>query len=149
MVEELQLQKYMKSNDNDELLLVLLDKGMMAQLNETYLTHSYPTDVITFDYSNSVTAPETKQIIAEIIICPEMACDYANETGASMTTELILYIVHGLLHLAGYNDKTVEEIKKMRHKENGILALLQKKYPIDKLIMDKNDNPLYQSRTIY
>ena len=82
----------------------------MRRINREYLGHDYATDVITFDYG-------------EIIICPALAKRNARRFGNSVEKELVLYVVHGILHLAGYDDHAPGDAKKMRKKEVDLLGL--------------------------
>lgn len=83
----------------------------MRCINRRYLGHDYVTDVITFDLEGA----------AELIICPQEARRNARAYKADLHQELVLYVVHGLLHLAGYDDHTEADIKRMRMQEAQIL----------------------------
>jgi len=72
----------------------------MAQLNERYHGYVGPTDVLSFDLSG----PRDAGISAEIIVCADVAVAEAAKRGGRPQNELLLYIVHGLLHLMGYDD---------------------------------------------
>ena len=86
----------------------------MRSINRKFLGHDYVTDVITFDLEDS----------AEIIICPMVAKQNAKAYNMSISKELLLYVVHGFLHLAGFDDHTPKDIEQMRLKENYILQKL-------------------------
>ena len=72
---------------------MLLDRATMAQVHGDFLGDATVTDVITFPYG-------------EILICPAVAWETAAVNGLSMPEELLLYLLHGVLHLTGYEDKT-------------------------------------------
>ena len=72
----------------------------MAQLNERYHGYVGPTDVLSFDLSG----PRDAGLSAEIIVCSDVALAEAAKRGGRPQNELLLYIVHGLLHLMGYDD---------------------------------------------
>lgn len=91
--------------------IVFVGATRMRTMNNKYLGHDYVTDVITFDHG-------------DIVICPSMAHVFAKQYGQNVSEEILLYVVHGLLHLAGYNDKTASEITRMRKLEARMLALL-------------------------
>lgn len=82
-------------------------------LNRQYLKHDYPTDIITFNYSES-----TSILDGEIFISYQDAIKNAKKYRVSVNEELIRLIVHGILHLIGYNDITVYEKKIMKTLEN-------------------------------
>ena len=86
----------------------------MRTINKKYLGHDYVTDVITFDLEGS----------AEIIICPQVALSNAKIHGVSISKELLLYVIHGFLHLAGYDDHKPQDIVRMRLKEKQLLGKL-------------------------
>ncbi|MDA0741052.1 MAG: rRNA maturation RNase YbeY [Bacteroidetes bacterium] len=95
---------------SDEELLVI---------NKKHLNHDYYTDIITFDYSRG------NRISGELFISLDRVKDNAQALGVSYSLELRRVVAHGILHLTGLKDKTEEEIKEMRHKEDEVLAYLE------------------------
>ncbi len=89
----------------------------IIEINSTHLNHDYPTDIITFDYCKG------KKILGEVFICDSVIKENALDLKLDFTEELNRVVFHGLLHLIGFNDKTVEEIKEMRIAENNCLKL--------------------------
>ena len=87
----------------------------LKKINVKYLNHDYFTDVISFDYS------EKKIIKGDIFISIDRVKENASRFGVSFNDELFRVIIHGVLHLCGFNDKTVEEKKEMRKQENFFL----------------------------
>ena len=81
-------------------------------INIEFLDHDYYTDIITFDYS------EGEKMRGEIYISSERVAENAQEHGVSFTHELCRVMVHGILHIAGYGDKTPEQEAIMRSKED-------------------------------
>lgn len=102
----------------------------MAELNEQFLQHEGATDVLTFDLRTG-TPPHHE--FAEIYICTDVACENAAAFGTSQSRELLLYAVHGLLHLAGYDDHAEDDILAMRSAESDILAALDEEADLDHL----------------
>lgn len=86
-------------------------------MNRAYLNHNYFTDVITFDYSGEGI------LSGDIYISVEQVFLNADDYGSEASEELRRVMIHGILHLAGYGDSTVEERKKMRKLENEALNL--------------------------
>ncbi len=84
----------------DNLSVVLVDDARMAELNEQLLGRSGPTDVIAFEAEE-----DEEGRSGEIIISVETAVRQAEEYGHSLTQELCLLVVHGLLHVLGYEDE--------------------------------------------
>ncbi|MBO0695039.1 MAG: rRNA maturation RNase YbeY, partial [Verrucomicrobia bacterium] len=88
----------------------LISDRRMASLHRKFMYQTGPTDVLTFQHG-------------EIFISVEMAKRQAREFGNSTTNELRLYIVHGLLHLHGFDDRTKAEARKMHRAQEEILRL--------------------------
>lgn len=107
-----------------ELSVVFVTPQRMKSLNAHHLSHNYTTDILTFDYRLS---PKTKEIQAEIIICPAVAAQNAATYDTTTSAEIELYLVHGILHLLGYDDHSPKDITRMRKKEAEIVSFLRKK----------------------
>lgn len=86
-------------------------------INLTYLGHDYYTDVITFDYC------EDNIISGDLFISIDTVRDNASYYGSTFEDELDRVIIHGVLHLIGYDDHTDDEQKVMRDKENQYLGI--------------------------
>jgi probable rRNA maturation factor len=91
----------------------------LLQINKDFLNHSTYTDIITFDYS------EGKAIEAEIYISVERVKENASKFKTTFENELRRVIIHGVLHLVGYGDKTPAKKALMRKKEEACLSLLK------------------------
>ena len=85
-------------------------------INRTYLGHDYATDVITFDYS------ERGVVSGDIFIDPATVAENAAERCIAPEVEMRRVMIHGVLHLCGYGDKTPKQQKLMRAKEDFYLA---------------------------
>lgn len=96
---------------------ILLSDDALLEMNKNYLDHDYYTDVITFDLSNS------DIISGEIYISIDRVIDNANELNKEVDDELHRVMVHGLLHLVGYDDKSPEDKELMTSKEDNYLHL--------------------------
>ena len=107
-----------------EVSIAVIDDAAIHAVNRDHLQHDYPTDVITFplsDPSQAVGTPEVP-LEAEVVISAETACRRAADFDWSPHDELVLYLVHGLLHLAGYDDHTQDDREAMRKREQSVLA---------------------------
>lgn len=92
-------------------------------INRQYLGHDYHTDVITFDYSDL----EGRRVVSgDIFIDPETVADNADLLSTDPAEEQLRVIIHGILHLCGYKDKSDAEAAQMRQKEDFYLARLPK-----------------------
>jgi len=113
--------------------LVFVENDEIHQINRDYLQHDYPTDVISFllkerqsiDSGESQGFPRGRdQIIeGEVIVSTETAAHESKNYDWSSTEETVLYTIHGLLHLAGYDDLSDSERTIMRRREQDILKL--------------------------
>jgi probable rRNA maturation factor len=103
-----------------EISLAFVDNTTIHRLNKQYLDHDEPTDVLTFPYS----AANAKKLEGELILGAEVASEQAAERGHEVQAELVLYVIHGLLHLCGYDDKSSQAEKEMRGRERHYLAAL-------------------------
>lgn len=92
----------------------------LYQMNMDYLQHDTYTDVITFPYSS----PEDSYIEGDIFISVERTAENAKKFGVSPQSELNRVMIHGVLHLIGYDDKTTAKKKIMTAKEDEYLAKL-------------------------
>jgi len=95
-----------------EVVYVFCKDDYLLEKNIQFLSHNTLTDVITFDYSKN------KIVTGDIIISTERVTENSKIYKVNYLTELHRVMVHGLLHLLGYNDKNEKDIKTMRKKEN-------------------------------
>jgi probable rRNA maturation factor len=101
-----------------DISLALLDDPAIHELNRRHLQHDYPTDVLSFLLSE----PGTKPLEGELLVSTDTATTQAAEFGWSPEDELTLYIVHGLLHLCGYDDHAAADLRRMREREREVLS---------------------------
>ena len=126
-----------------EVSLALVDDREIHRVNREHLQHDYPTDVISFLYaSESVRIKEQRppssgrirlainagpgrglHLEGEIVISGETAVREAKIRKLPPQTELTLYLIHGLLHLCGYDDQTARDREAMQAREKAILGL--------------------------
>ncbi len=90
----------------------------MAGLNRRYLQHAGATDVLSFDLSQG----PTPGLCAQLIVCGDVAVAQGPLHGQRPQHELMLYVIHGLLHLMGYEDKTVRGAVRQRARQEELLA---------------------------
>jgi probable rRNA maturation factor len=120
-LEELEL-------NTEELSIVLISAKEMAAINEKFLQHEGPTDVITFDYAEGING-----VSGEIFICPEVAEKQAKEFKTTRQSEVVRYVVHGILHLAGHDDLQPVARKKMKLVEGRLVRKLSRRFALSKL----------------
>jgi probable rRNA maturation factor len=100
-----------------EISVALADNPTIQRLNKQFLDHDEPTDVLSFTYSGA----NAKKLEGELIIGVEVAREQAIERGHDVQAELALYVIHGLLHLCGYDDKSGGAENAMRQRERHYL----------------------------
>ena len=97
--------------------VIFCSDPVILDVNRKYLGHDYYTDIITFDYC------EEEVLNGDLFISVDTVRANAEEYGTSFPDELHRVIVHGVLHLIGYDDHTDADIAEMRMKENEYLKL--------------------------
>jgi len=100
-----------------EISLTIVDNAQMHELNRRHLQHDYPTDVLSF-----LLERDGERLEGEIIVSADYATEEAAKYGWPAEDELLLYAVHGALHLVGYDDTTPEAAVEMRRQEREILG---------------------------
>jgi len=108
-LEDLILSENKKPGDIN---YIFCDDEYLLKVNQDYLAHDYYTDIITFDYVKG------KTISGDIFVSLPRILDNASTLSQDFESEFRRVLAHGLLHLCGYKDKTVEEESTMRQKED-------------------------------
>lgn len=101
----------------EELTYVFVSDDELYDMNVKYLNHNTLTDIITFNYADN------HIVSGDIFISIDRVADNAKEYKVSFENELYRVMVHGLLHLLGYNDKSADEQDLMTKKENEKLKM--------------------------
>ncbi len=117
LVEDLRSEDY-------EVAVFLVGEPAMIRLNENYLQHSGSTDVITFDYCNA------ELLAGDIFVCVDEALAQARKFRTSWQSEVVRYIIHGILHLSGYDDRRVDARRKMKRAEDKLLRGISARFNI-------------------
>jgi probable rRNA maturation factor len=99
-----------------ELAVVFCSDDELLDMNVKHLGHDYFTDIITFDYC------EEEVLSGDLFISVDRVKDNAKSLGVGFETELDRVIIHGVLHLCGYDDKSDDEVVQMRIKEDFYLG---------------------------
>lgn len=96
--------------------VAVVDDAQIHKLNREFLSHDYPTDVLSFPLSEG-----EGRLEGEIVVSADTAAANAAELGVSVQQELLLYAIHGALHLVGFRDKTEGDAARMRAAEQEYL----------------------------
>lgn len=94
----------------------LTDNASIHEINARHLSHDYPTDVISFPYNDS-----DGQLEGELVASVETAVENAADVGWDPSNELLLYVIHGVLHIAGMDDHSDQDRAEMRAAEKSVL----------------------------
>jgi len=97
--------------------IAVVDSAKMAELNRRYLRHSGATDVLSFDLSE---APRIG-LSVQLIVCGDVAAAEAFCRGLTPARELLLYVLHGLLHVMGYEDESIRGSVRMQARQEELL----------------------------
>ena len=103
--------------DELQLSIVVMSDDELLSINRTSLGHDFYTDIITFEIDRSETALE-----AELYISIDRATENAKKLRIPIEKELVHLVIHGVLHLAGYEDKPQTKKKQMQTRERWYLA---------------------------
>jgi len=106
-----------ESRQVNEVNIIFCSDSYLLDINKQYLNHSYYTDIITFDYCDG------NKLSGDLFISIDTVRDNSKFYNSSFSDELYRVIVHGLLHLIGYDDHNEADITEMRSKEDYYLNL--------------------------
>lgn len=107
-----------------ELSIAVVDLAEMTELNERYRGKSGPTDVLSFECDDlcAVLAPDDPVTLGDVVIAPQVAEAQAAEYGHTVEEELNLLLVHGILHLLGYDHEEDADTTAMQARERALLV---------------------------
>ena len=129
IVQEVFAELKIESVESVELGISLVGAREMTLLNETFLKHEGSTDIITFDYQEPGTGsrkPELK-LHGELFICVDEAILQAKRFRSTWQSEIVRYVVHGILHLLGHDDLKPALRRRMKREENRLVRRLSRK----------------------
>lgn len=116
--------------------VLVTDDETIREINLRHLDHDYATDVISFTYGRSATALE-----GELVVSLDTAVAQADRLAWDWRSELLLYVVHGTLHISGLEDSDSESRAEMRSAERRVLAALGVSVGNDQLDPLSGDSP--------
>ena len=109
-----------------ELSLIITDDETIRELNRRFRDVDAPTDVLAFGAGTEerfVSAPESPSYLGDVVISYQRALAQAEELGHAVAEELKLLVIHGILHLLGYDHQEEADAQKMREREEHILSV--------------------------
>lgn len=111
----------------NELTVHFVTKESISELHNHYFNDPSPTDCISLPIDSSK-SPSAYKILGDVFVCPEVAQEYAQEHSLDPIQEIFLYVIHGILHLVGYDDIKKSDRKIMRKKEKQYMGLIKEKH---------------------
>jgi len=102
----------------------------IERLHQTWLHHQGSTDVITFDYCDPA---QPQRLAGDIFVCVSVAIAQAKTFKTTWQSELVRYVVHGILHLAGFDDRTTKKRTEMKRVENHWIRVLSRQFDPNKI----------------
>jgi len=118
-----------------DLGVCLVADAEMIRLNEQFARHAGATDVIAFDYAErtALRVQSSSALHGEIFICMDEALRQARRFRTRWQSELVRYLVHGLLHLHGFDDRHAAQRRVLRREENRLLRRVAARFPLSRL----------------
>ena len=104
-----------------ELSVLLVDDAQIKKLNYQYRQENTPTDVLAFRMGEGRFSSFNSGLLGDVVISPERAKAQAKRFSNSLEREICLYLIHGILHLTGYQDETEASKRRMEKKQEEIL----------------------------
>ncbi len=104
-----------------DLSIALVGDKTMSKLHLQFMNIPGPTDVLTFPLQEDARGAA---VAGEVVVCVSEARRHCRNNGGKLREELLLYALHGLLHLSGFDDRTEPDFKRMHRKEDEILSQL-------------------------
>lgn len=105
-----------ENRSTGDIVIALCSDSYILETNKEFLQHDYFTDIITFDYS------EGEKLSGDLLISVDTVRSNATKYKVDFENELLRVVIHGVMHLCGYKDKSAEQAKIMRQKEDYYLA---------------------------
>ncbi len=99
---------------------IFVDEQRIVDVNIEYLNHNFPTDIITFDYTDN------NKISGDIFICIDVVKSNSDDFNTTFENELLRVLIHGILHLCGISDKSIEEEANMHREEDAAIHIFNR-----------------------
>ena len=124
--------KYSRKPRDTELEVVFLDDGSIRPINKAYKRRDAPTDVLSFKLDRDEFG--SRKFLGEIFISIDRAKENSGKFKTDFKEEIVLYVIHGILHLFGYDDEDAKSRRRMSKKEKEILGYLCKREDLSKVL---------------
>jgi probable rRNA maturation factor len=112
------------------LSVLIVDDAAIREINRDYLDRDRPTNVIAFAMQEGEGAGVQPDVLGDVVISAETAARDAAEAGTSFVSELYFLLLHGILHLLGYDHErgSASDAERMERRESEIFALIRKEF---------------------
>ena len=128
----LKILKYIGKPRDTELEVIFLADKAIRPINKTYKRRDAPTDVLSFKLDRDEFG--SRKFLGEIFISIDRAKENSRRFKADFKEEIVLYVIHGILHLFGYDDEDAASKRRMSKKEKEILGYLCKREDLSKVL---------------
>lgn len=115
-----------KKVECDEVIIHFVGKEEITHLHNEHFQDPTPTDCISFPIDSPGEPSDGYKVLGEVFVCPEVAIEYVKKKGGNPYHETSLYLIHGLLHLLGYDDQDDASRSIMRAQETSAMLYLEK-----------------------
>ncbi len=121
----------MECPEDTELSVVIVDDEQIQEINRDYLQRDKPTNVISFAQQEGEGAGICPELLGDVVISADTAARDAAEAETTFFSEMCFLLIHGILHLLGYDHErgTEEQAAEMEAKERELFGLLQQSFP--------------------
>ena len=110
---------------SDEVIIQFVEKQEIGKIHASHFNDPSPTDCISFPIDAS--GSPSPSVLGEVFVCPQVAIDYGKDHHIDPYEETTRYVIHGILHLIGYDDLTEDDRDQMKTQENSCLKTLTEK----------------------
>lgn len=112
-------------------MIAAVDAETIRRWNRTYRKKDTETDVLSFRYVKDFSEADSREVVGEILIHPEMVARQAVLYGNTLSAEWCKLVIHGLFHIVGFDHETEDQFQKMLPLENAAAHMMQKKFGIE------------------
>ena len=116
--------KNLKTTDPYEVSIIFVDETRIREINNDFRHIDRSTDVISFAFSEGVGAEYAPFLLGDIFICTDVVASHAEKYGTTFDEEMTFMVVHGILHLLGFDHHKKKEREEMRTAENVVMRQL-------------------------
>ena len=116
--------KNLKTTDPYEVSIIFVDEARIREINNDFRHIDRATDVISFAFSEGEGAKFAPYLLGDIFICTDVVANHAEKYGTTFNEEMVFMVVHGILHLLGFDHHKKKEREEMRNAENVVMKQL-------------------------